>query len=159
MFIQRSPVHTASSLRKKPPTPPAPSDEPSLASLYLGPALVGGGGLALGRAMFLQNQVASSIPPLAESLVPAMAIAGGAWSGAGWGAATGLFSGVAFGVVNQSTAELTGGMGMVAGAALGAVTGAVSTALGATPLLAIPAVILATACTQALVAPHVGKDC
>lgn len=114
---------------------------------YLGAAAIAGGGVALGAGMLFPDEVSSmagaikdSVGPTIEAVAP---IVGGVLNGAMYGGMTGAgFGMVATMKETDSTpvwAALGGGMG---GLALGAVVGGVSAAFGATPMLAIPAVLI-----------------
>lgn len=122
---------------------------------YVGAAVIGAGGLTLGAGMLYKDEVAAAFGSVKDALAPTLEvlapIAAGVAQGAMAGAVTGgTFGGLATMDKRDSTpvfAVLGGGIG---GLALGAVTGGVSAAFGATPLLAIPAVIVGGAAFKML---------
>ena len=116
----------------------------------VGPALMAVGGLALGAGMIFQDPVnnalesfGTAIGPTLDAIVPVVAgLAAGGIAGAVTGAVIGA---VATAGEHDATPVIAVIQGTFGGVALGALTGGISVALGATPLLAIPAVIIGAA--------------
>ncbi len=141
--------------RAKPAIEKANLAEDSGKGKYVGAAVIGAGGLALGAGMIYKDEVASAFGAVKDALAPTLEVVAPIAAGVAQGAVAGMVTGGTFGGLatmdkHDSTpvfAVLGGGIG---GLALGAVTGGVSAAFGGTPLLAIPAVIVGGAAFKML---------
>lgn len=146
---------------RKPQRPATPSSrtaqtEPkdSNTGKLVGAAVIGTGGLALGAGMLFPEKVGSAVDSIKDVIGPTVEAVAPVVGGIAQGAMAGMVTGAAFGGLatmnyHDSTpafATIGGGMG---GLVVGAVAGGVSAAFGATPLVAIPAVIVAGAAFKA----------
>ncbi len=116
------------------------------------PVALGAGGLAVGAGIVYKDQIVETVSNLAESMGPALEVAGVIAGGAAVGAIVGGVTGAGLGYLkglggSTAMAEefwygLGGGM---AGLAVGAVVGGVSAGFGLSPLLAAPVVAVGAA--------------
>lgn len=151
MQIQNS----AARRRQAPQRSTLASDGSSNTGKYVGAGAIAAGGLALGAGMLFPDEVSNMASSIKDAVGPTIEAVAPVVAGIAEGAMYGGGTGMAFGMVatmneTDSTplwASLGGGIG---GLAVGAVVGGVSAAFGATPMLAIPAVLIGGAAFKVL---------
>lgn len=111
---------------------------------------VAGGGVALGAGMIFKDEIMAFGGSLKDSMQPALDVATPILAGFGVGAMAGAVTGMGYGMVATMNQHDSGPLwatlgGAFGGLVVGGVVGGISAACGATPFLAIPAVIVAGA--------------
>lgn len=129
---------------------PTPVQENKDGKSLVGPALIGGGALAVGAGMLFPDTVSTAFHSVTDGFTPFLQAVAPIFDGAAMGAISGAATGAIYGrlaTLNEYDAGpmfavLGGGLG---GLALGAVTGGISAACGVNPLLAVPVTVAAGA--------------
>lgn len=131
------------------------SSEKSNTGKYIATGALATGGVGLGAAMLFPEKTADIFTSIGDTVAPVASVVMPVLSGLVVGGGAGMVTGGAFAMVatmgkTDSTPAYATIGGMMGGVVVGGVVGGVSAAFGATPLLAIPAVVVGGAAFMAM---------